>query len=66
MWFGKTVKKLDAFDIQLMKASMFFLGLFIASYIPVDILVKYRWIWLAVTIALAIKPIIIMLKHMKI
>ena len=60
MWkFQKeAVKKFSIWDIKSIKWSSFFFGLFIATFIPVAFLVNWRWLWLALVMILAIKPIV--------
>lgn len=65
MWFAKIVKDLKWWDISLIKAGVFFFGLFIASYISNNVLIRGRWMWLVLAILFAIKPWSVALKHLK-
>lgn len=58
MWFGKDIKNLKFWDLQLIKVAVFFFTLFVASFINAELLVRYRIIWLALFVVSAIKPFI--------
>jgi hypothetical protein len=50
------LKQTNVFDIQLIKLSVFFFTLFIASYISKEILTDYRLIWIIGFLICAIQP----------
>lgn len=52
----KAMKNLTVWDIQFIKLSCFFLGFFAAAFFSESFLYSYRWLWLALTIIFAIKP----------
>lgn len=52
----KCIMHAEFFDIPLIKLSVFFFTLFIASYISKDLLIKYRFVWILGFLIFAIRP----------
>jgi len=52
----KALKKITIADMQFIKLSFIFFGLFIAAFIKPAFLVKWKWFWLVFFIIFLIKP----------
>lgn len=55
-WADEKMKRMSWIDMQLMKGSCFFLGLFVASLF-LGFVEKNKWLWLVLFILFAIKPL---------
>lgn len=64
-WGNKNVKKLDFWDVQLIKLSAITFAFWIITLIPVAgewVVSKNPWIWFALFVVLAVRPFIKILK----
>jgi len=55
-FWNKKVKKLNFWDLQFIKASVFFFAFWVISFISVEKIIKYRWLWFGLFLIFAIKP----------
>lgn len=58
----KKVKKLGFWDLQFIKTSVFFFAFWIVSFFSIQSIAKYQWLWFALFLIFAIKPILKALK----
>ena len=62
-WANKTVKRMNMWDIKLIKWSVVAFVLFILSFLliypqVVNFIIKWRWLWFILFILFALKPLI--------
>jgi hypothetical protein len=60
-YFNKKVKKMDMWDIGLIKISVAAFVLFIISFFPsewISQIIELKWLWLVLFVIFAIKPAI--------
>ena len=53
-FFKKKMKKMDVWDISMVKLGAMSFGLFLGAYVPM--LSEYMYIWLGLAILFAIRP----------
>ncbi len=53
----KEVKKLNWLDFYLLKISVFFFAWFITTFLNLNIIVNYRWLWFVLFFIFGITPI---------
>jgi len=53
---NKKVKKMGFWDLQLIKASVFFFAFWIVSFFSIQSISKYQWLWFVLFLIFAIKP----------